>query len=107
MGGEAGCGGATENKIIFIPQYGTARSNPETAGRGVHGVQLNSGRSLRRRQFVLAVSRLSWLSQGEPRSWPRAGGSHLRKLSAAHMAHGTLDGEANVPGALGGGDDVR
>lgn len=87
-GGEPRRGGR-ENKIIFIPQYGTARSNPEPPGRGVHRAQLNSRRSLRRRQFVLAVSRLSWLSQGEPGSWPRAGGSHLRKLSHAHMAHWT------------------
>lgn len=84
-----GVEGGRENKIIFIPQYGTARSNPEPPGRGVHRALLNSGRSLRRRQFVLAVSRLSWPSQGEPGSWPRAGGSHLRKLSNARAAHWT------------------
>lgn len=88
-GGVEGRRGGRENKIIFIPQYGTARSNPEPPGRGVHRAQLNSGRSLRRRQFVLAVPRLSWLSQGEPGSWPRAGGSHLRKLSHARVAHWT------------------
>lgn len=86
--GAAGVGGEAENEIIFIPQYGTARSNPEPPG-----AQLNSGRSLRCRQFVLAVSRPSWLSRGEPRSWPRAGGSHLPKLSRTCTLH--TDGESD------------
>lgn len=85
-----------KNKIIFILQYGTSRSNP-TTDHSMHYVQLNSGRSLWHRQFVLPVSRLSWLSREELGSCPRARGSHLHKLFVRtwHM-----DGEANLTGCL-------
>lgn len=83
--------GGLGNKIIFYSAIWHRPPKARTACRSSRSAQLNSGRSLRRWQFVLAVSRLSWLSQGEPRSWPRAGGSHLRKLSRARRTNGEAD----------------